>query len=76
MGHINIKAYVRAFETLSEQVCLWKEAKQGLQTGGLEVRMRLSPVVPSDFISIYGRYAHRVTLPFAPGAHDSAAAEK
>ncbi|SDW39982.1 NADPH:quinone reductase [Marinococcus luteus] len=67
MGPVNIKAYVGAFGTPSEQVCIREEAKKELKAGDVEVRMRLTPVNPSDLIPIYGRYAHRVTLPLVPG---------
>jgi NADPH:quinone reductase-like Zn-dependent oxidoreductase len=67
MGHTSIKAYVSTFGTPSEQVCIREGAKEELQAGDVEVRMRLSPINPSDLIPIYGRYAHRVTLPLVPG---------
>lgn len=67
MKYISMKAHVGAFGTPSEQVCIREEAKEELKTGDVEVRMRLAPVNPSDLIPVYGRYAHRITLPLVPG---------
>lgn len=67
MKYISMKAHVGAFGTPSEQVCIREEAKEELKAGDVEVRMRLAPVNPSDVIPIYGRYAHRITLPLVPG---------
>ncbi|GEK57606.1 hypothetical protein CHL76_00745 [Marinococcus halophilus] len=67
MTPISMKAYVEAFGNPSEQLGIRLEEKKELKTDEVEVRMQLSPVNPSDLIPIYGRYAHRVTLPLVPG---------
>ncbi|WP_022792483.1 zinc-dependent alcohol dehydrogenase family protein [Marinococcus halotolerans] len=67
MGHTSIKTYVSSFGIPSEQVCIREGAKEELKADDVEVRMRLSPINPSDLIPIHGRYAHRVTLPLVPG---------
>ncbi|MDX6153862.1 zinc-dependent alcohol dehydrogenase family protein [Marinococcus sp. PL1-022] len=67
MAPISMKAYVESFGMPFEQVGIRREEKKELRADEVEVRMRRSPVNPSDLIPIYGRYAHRVTLPLVPG---------
>lgn len=38
-----------------------------LDAGSVLVRMRASPINPSDLISVTGAYRHRTPLPFVPG---------
>lgn len=51
-----------------EQVLKFEPAEdQVIAPGGVRVRMRLSPINPSDLIPVTGAYRHRTALPFTPG---------
>ncbi|GIN85889.1 alcohol dehydrogenase [Heyndrickxia sporothermodurans] len=55
------------FGNPEEVLRLVNKSVKPLLTGEVLVRMKMSPINPSDLIPIRGAYAHRISLPTIPG---------